>query len=124
MLKGMSPQQALDAGRFCIDADVTVGPFEAVEDINGDHGQPSRISRNVDIEDAVDPQVIKTLKEMGHQVRVLSNMGREKLGRGQIIQKLQAKVKHIDTIHLLPFPSKADIYKFPTGWKSGLGLRI
>lgn len=93
MLKGMTAQQALDAGRFCIDADVTEGPAEAVEDISTAHAQPSRISRNVDIEDSVDGQVIECLKAMGHQVRVLSNFAREKCGRGQIIQKLKNEVR-------------------------------
>lgn len=92
----MSAQSALDAGRFCIDADVVEGAAAEEEEgplhLAADLRKPSRISRRVDIEDSVPQKVREELKAMGHQLRTLSSYGREKCGRGQIIQLLPQAV--------------------------------
>merc|ERR1712137_729026 len=64
---GMHVQQALDAPRFCI------SPFE-----------PDSV---VNFEPGFDPDVLEKLKQMGHQIRVLSNPERFLFGRGHIIRR-------------------------------------
>lgn len=89
VLRGLPPQAALDAPRFCISAGLpTAGDKNnaSVGDVNSE----------VWIEDVVPQQVIATLKgrlvscsalillEMGHDVRVASGFARSVAGRGQV----------------------------------------
>jgi gamma-glutamyltranspeptidase / glutathione hydrolase len=70
---GMDPQEALDAPRICIGAGM---PGE---------GDPHAIS--VALEQGISEEVIKTLKEMGHNVEVLNGYRRSQFGRGQVIRR-------------------------------------
>ncbi|KAF3491747.1 uncharacterized protein GIQ15_01264 [Arthroderma uncinatum] len=65
-----SPQAALDAPRFCIEA----GSKEK------GHGQV------VYLEEGISESVAEELKRMGHPVKVLKSFERSKFGRGQIIR--------------------------------------
>jgi gamma-glutamyltranspeptidase / glutathione hydrolase len=70
---GMDPQEALDAPRICIgqgmpEADGTVGV--AI----------------VSIEEGIAPDVIDGLRELGHNVKIVTGYGRGLFGRGQIIK--------------------------------------
>ncbi|KAI5287264.1 hypothetical protein KEM54_006114 [Ascosphaera aggregata] len=62
---GYSPQEALDAPRFCIAADEC---------------------DTVYLEEGLPEDVIEGLKRLGHQVKVLSGLKRAMFGRGQIIR--------------------------------------
>jgi gamma-glutamyltranspeptidase/glutathione hydrolase len=64
---GMNPQEALDAGRFCI--------------LDG------RSGGKVNIEDEISVKVMSQLASMGHEIVPRSNWGRGFFGRGQIIQR-------------------------------------
>ncbi|KAH8924699.1 gamma-glutamyltranspeptidase [Atractiella rhizophila] len=76
---GMNPQAALDAPRFCISAGMP-------EDDSGSMG--SIVNSEVFLEEGIDPKVASMLKDMGHDVELVSGYGRGQFGRGQIIQKL------------------------------------
>jgi gamma-glutamyltranspeptidase / glutathione hydrolase len=70
---GMNPQQALDAPRICIGAGMpkdgeSLGPV-------------------VSVEEGMDEAVIKTLRQMGHNVEVLHGFRRARFGRGQVIRR-------------------------------------
>ncbi|KAI6108431.1 gamma-glutamyltranspeptidase [Pisolithus croceorrhizus] len=67
VLRGFTVQAALDAPRFCI----SPGTPEAVY-----------------FEETFPPDTITKLQEMGHDARVASGFDRGKMGRGQVIQKL------------------------------------
>lgn len=73
VLRGFTVQAALDAPRFCIDAE----PI----------GEGKNVRSKVFIEDQVPVQVVEQLRAMGHDVELLSEFGRLKMGRGQIIQR-------------------------------------
>ncbi|KAL2670354.1 hypothetical protein Neosp_014821 [[Neocosmospora] mangrovei] len=62
---GMSPQEAIDAPRFCIAA---------------------AQGGTVYIEDGIGPQIVRSLKDMGHQIEVLKEWQRVWFGRGQLIR--------------------------------------
>ncbi|KAF2468592.1 gamma-glutamyltranspeptidase [Lindgomyces ingoldianus] len=70
----LHPQAALDSPRICIGA-----------------GMPDRDGRMTDatvyLEEGIDSQVVKELRDMGHSVQQLSGYGRAMFGRGQIIRQ-------------------------------------
>ncbi|BGP16256.1 hypothetical protein JCM10213_007699 [Rhodosporidiobolus nylandii] len=68
-------QSTLDAPRFCISADV---PEDKAQ---GD------IGTKVYLEEGIRPEVVEKLKEMGHDVELLTGHDRSMFGRGQLIQK-------------------------------------
>jgi len=70
---GMSPQEALDAPRFCIG-----------EGMPTDNGEIGGIV--VSLEEGISPEVVQGLKDLGHPVEVVSGHGRSMFGRGQIIR--------------------------------------
>jgi gamma-glutamyltranspeptidase/glutathione hydrolase len=70
----LNPQAALDAPRICIGAGMP----------NAD-GKLSEATIN--IENGVDPKVVKELEEMGHNVQQLDGYQRAIFGRGQIIRQ-------------------------------------
>ena len=74
---GMNPQQALDAPRICIGA--------GMPDL-GD-GATGGGAGTVYIEEGIPEEVVKGLKDMGHQVEVLEGWERNMFGRGQIIRR-------------------------------------
>jgi len=65
---GMNPQEALDAGRFCI--------------LDGTSGG------KVHIEDEIDVRVMSELASMGHEVVPCSGWNRGIFGKGQIIRRI------------------------------------
>ncbi|KAN0066506.1 hypothetical protein ACQY0O_000600 [Thecaphora frezii] len=70
---GFSVQDALDAPRFCI------GP--------GMEG-PNAAKSEIAVEQGLDPQVIKELRALGHDVKVIDGWSRFQFGRGQMIEKV------------------------------------
>ncbi|KAG9017411.1 hypothetical protein FRB93_007526 [Tulasnella sp. JGI-2019a] len=84
ILRGFSPQAALDAPRFCIsaalpDAEVPTSGKEKAGDINAE----------VYFEEGISEETVKTLQSMGHEGKIARGSQRSILGRGQVIQKLQ-----------------------------------
>ncbi|KAF8898868.1 gamma-glutamyltranspeptidase [Infundibulicybe gibba] len=82
MLRGFSPQAALDAPRFCISAgipDAQDRTSNAAGDVNSE----------VYFEDGIPVATVKELRGMGHDARVVSGFGRGMMGRGQIIQRIK-----------------------------------
>ncbi|GAA6010735.1 hypothetical protein JCM10207_005817 [Rhodosporidiobolus poonsookiae] len=73
-------QSTLDVPRFCISADVPSDP--ALGDIG----------TKVYLEDGIKPEVVEELKQMGHNVEVLTGHERGMFGKGQIIQQLSSGV--------------------------------
>ncbi|KAJ6621617.1 gamma-glutamyltranspeptidase [Mycena sp. CBHHK59/15] len=82
MLRGYTPQAALDSPRFCISA----GSPDAQIQGSGDAGD---INSEVYLEEGIPPETIAKLREMGHDAREVTGFRRGMLGRGQVIQKLQ-----------------------------------
>ncbi|PWN52415.1 gamma-glutamyltranspeptidase [Violaceomyces palustris] len=72
---GLSAQEALDSPRFCIGAGMA-------------HPISGPISQ-VSVEDGIQPEVVESLKKMGHEVEVVSGWNRFQFGRGQVIQRLE-----------------------------------
>ncbi|KAJ9120422.1 hypothetical protein QFC24_005379 [Naganishia onofrii] len=81
VLRGMTPQAALDAPRFCISAGLPDADTE-------DAGNAGNINSEVWIEDGVSSEVVAKLREMGHDARQATSFNRAIAGRGQIIQKV------------------------------------
>ncbi|QRW15852.1 gamma-glutamyltranspeptidase [Rhizoctonia solani] len=84
ILRGFTPQAALDAPRFCISAgspDASVANATNAGDINSE----------VYFEDGIPVETVEKLKEMGHDAHRLSGFSRAMMGRGQVIQKLSVK---------------------------------
>jgi len=70
---GMNPQEALDAPRICIGS-----------------GMPrdgEAASTEVSLEEGIDEATVKTLKQMGHNIDVVSGYSRAQFGRGQVIRR-------------------------------------
>ncbi|KIV82607.1 gamma-glutamyltransferase [Exophiala sideris] len=70
---GLNPQQALDAPRICIGAGM---PTDGEKQMN-----------QIFIEEGIDDAVVKTLKDMGHDVHVVNGWKRGMFGRGQVIRR-------------------------------------
>lgn len=69
---GLNPQQALDAPRVCIGS-----------------GMPDAgnvFDRTVSVEEGMPAETVEGLRKLGHEVEVVTGMGRAKFGRGQIIR--------------------------------------
>jgi len=77
MLKfGMNPQVALDAPRICIGVSLP-----------GKSTDPSKkVDNTVYLEEGIGQDVAKALDEMGHEVKMVTGMGRALFGRGQVIR--------------------------------------
>lgn len=83
MLRGFSPQAAVDAPRFCI----STGAPDAVTRTE----DPDEINSEVYFEEGISPDVVEKLRAMGHDARILSGFARGMFGRGQVIQKIKDK---------------------------------
>lgn len=79
ILRGFTPQAALDSPRFCISAGI---PKSVDED------KFRVVNSEVYLEDDFPPATVAKLIDMGHDTRVASGFGRGIMGRGQIIQRL------------------------------------
>ncbi|KAI0836639.1 gamma-glutamyltranspeptidase [Hypoxylon sp. FL0890] len=66
----LSPQQALDAPRVCIGSGMSQGKED----------------RTVFVEEGMPAETVEGLKKLGHEVQVITDMGRAQFGRGQIIR--------------------------------------
>lgn len=84
MLRGFSPQAAVDAPRFCISTETSDAVVR-----NGD--QASEINSEVYFEEGISPDTVENLRAMGHNARILSGFARGMFGRGQVIQKIKDK---------------------------------
>ncbi|KAJ7024451.1 gamma-glutamyltranspeptidase [Mycena alexandri] len=82
ILRGYTPQAALDSPRFCIAAKPT-DPKLTDAATTGDLNSP------VYFEEGIPQETIHKLREMGHDARQLAGFERSLLGRGQVIQKLE-----------------------------------
>lgn len=100
ILRGWSPQDALDAPRFCISSGIPDAPVRNAHSA-GD------INSEVYFEPGIPEEVVSKLGgvfhctllfghrsfygiEMGHDVRQVRGIGRSMMGRGQVIQKLKS----------------------------------
>ncbi|KAJ7769321.1 gamma-glutamyltranspeptidase [Mycena metata] len=79
MLRGYTPQAALDSPRFCIAAKPTESKLSNTGELNGP----------IYFEDGIPEETISKLREMGHDARPLAGFERSFFGRGQVIQKLE-----------------------------------
>lgn len=99
ILRGFTPQAALDAPRFCISA----GMPDSESSSTGSAGD---VNSEVNFEDGFSKETIAKLRgwhyvqplyiplinmgiDMGHDARVVSGFNRGLMGRGQVIQRLQ-----------------------------------
>lgn len=81
MLRGYTPQAALDSPRFCISAG-------SPDSQTRDTGNAGDINSEVYIEDGIPLETIEKLRAMGHDARQATGFQRGMMGRGQVIQKL------------------------------------
>ncbi|KAF7347934.1 Gamma-glutamyltranspeptidase [Mycena venus] len=81
MLRGYTPQAALDSPRFCISAGIPDSKMK-------DTGNAGDINSEVYIEEGIPPETVEKLREMGHDARLATGFQRGTMGRGQVIQKL------------------------------------
>ncbi|KAF8585517.1 gamma-glutamyltranspeptidase [Ramaria rubella] len=82
LLRGFTPQAALDAPRFCISAGIPDSEVTSKEDSAGD------INSEVFFEEGITPENVAKLREMGHDAHLITGLQRSLFGRGQVIQKL------------------------------------
>lgn len=85
ILRGMSPQAALDAPRFCISAGL---PSAEDEDAAKSGKSAGEVNSEVYLEEGIPIEVVQKLKEMGHDVRQAAGFSRAVAGRGQLIQQV------------------------------------
>ncbi|KAI5898414.1 gamma-glutamyltranspeptidase [Schizophyllum commune H4-8] len=83
MLRGFTPQSALDAPRFCISA----GSPDA-EAVKNSETAAGDINSTVFFEEGISPETVQTLRDMGHDANLVTGVARNMFGRGQVIQKI------------------------------------
>ncbi|KAF8521513.1 gamma-glutamyltranspeptidase [Gautieria morchelliformis] len=90
LLRGWTPQAALDAPRFCISTAIPDADIKAKTEEDSSNAQDSAgdINSEVYFEEGISPEKISKLREMGHDAYLLTGAKRGLFGRGQIIQKL------------------------------------
>ncbi|KAF8647927.1 hypothetical protein AX16_006459 [Volvariella volvacea WC 439] len=79
MLRGFTPQAALDAPRFCISSGTP----------SKDTGIASGANSEIYFEEGIPLSTVDKLRVMGHDARSVQGFKRSMLGRGQIIQKVR-----------------------------------
>lgn len=75
---GLNPQQALDAPRVCIGAGMPENSKDQDAEVMTD--------KTVYVEEGMPEETIQGLKKLGHQVKIVTGLGRGLFGRGQIIR--------------------------------------
>ena len=90
ILRGFNVQTALDAPRFCIDAE-PIGCENSVSKVYLEEGISLDVVDELESESSNDWRSIRewspTFTELGHRVEYLTGSSRSQFGRGQIIQK-------------------------------------
>ncbi|KAF9523622.1 gamma-glutamyltranspeptidase [Crepidotus variabilis] len=82
ILRGYTPQAALDAPRFCISAPLSESGKE-------DSEPRVHMGSEVHFEDGFSDETVEKLRAMGHQVERVTEFHRGLMGRGQVIQKIK-----------------------------------
>ncbi|KAG8947659.1 hypothetical protein FRC04_010593 [Tulasnella sp. 424] len=103
ILRGYTVQAALDAPRFCISAGL---PDNEVP--KGEAMRAGDINAEVYFEEGIDEEVVRTLKEMGHDARSVTGVQRAMLGRGQVIQKVAVDAQSNRTVWAAGSDPRAD----------------
>jgi len=98
MLRGFTPQAALDAPRFCIASrNVETYALDSIassspSEVHVEEGVPEETCEKLRGNSHTNPRLASPLTRlciaMGHDIRTAKSFGRGMLGRGQIIQKL------------------------------------
>jgi gamma-glutamyltranspeptidase / glutathione hydrolase len=95
ILRGFTAQASLDAPRFCIAAGADGGVAKSANSVVFfEDGIPEETIAKLRGQCIHLPKPItgsSSIAEMGHDARVLSGFDREKMGRGQIIQRIVDK---------------------------------
>ncbi|KAG8833097.1 hypothetical protein FRC17_000036 [Serendipita sp. 399] len=97
MLRGLNPQDSLDAPRFCISPanTDTRGPNDTHEDVSIVYVEPGITPETIqDLKGTtiyvnLNSEALKYVIDMGHIVRPVAGVQRALMGRGQIIQRLK-----------------------------------
>jgi gamma-glutamyltranspeptidase/glutathione hydrolase len=84
LLFGLDPQEALDAPRISLTPHPDLGH---TDEGHGSNGPVSRSVTVVNVEEGIGENVIEGLRNLGHDVKVVTGYSRSLFGRGQIIRK-------------------------------------
>lgn len=85
ILFGFSPQEAVDAPRFCLEPNEAHRHLDVGKGSGGPVSTPATIVR---LEEGIDKRVAQQLEAMGHVVRLVKGYKREVFGRAQCIQNI------------------------------------
>lgn len=85
VLFGFSPQEAVDAPRFCLEPNEE---FRHLDVGKGSFGPISTPSTIVRLEEGIPPETVQALQDMGHVVDPVSGFSREVFGRAQCIKNI------------------------------------
>lgn len=85
VLFGFTPQEALDAPRFCLEPNESNRHLDVGK---GSHGPVSTPATLVRLEDGIPPEVVEELKNRGHIAELLTGDSRGTFGRGQCIKNI------------------------------------
>ncbi|KIO24516.1 hypothetical protein M407DRAFT_244431 [Tulasnella calospora MUT 4182] len=103
ILRGYTVQAALDAPRFCISAGL---PDNEVP--KGEAMKAGDINAEVYFEEGIDEEIVRTLKDMGHDARIAAGFQRAIMGRGQVIQKVAVDARSTRTVWAAGSDPRAD----------------
>ena len=78
----MTPQELIDAPRFVLNSD----DDNSTDRGRGAEGPVHTPITIVQLEEGIDPEVVESLKQIGHTVKVLHGYARGTFGRAQIIK--------------------------------------
>lgn len=81
---GMTPQELIDAPRFVLNSD----DDNSTDRGRGAEGPVHTPITIVQLEEGIDPEVVESLKQIGHTVKVLHGYARGTFGRAQIIKNV------------------------------------
>ncbi|WPK25713.1 hypothetical protein PUMCH_003040 [Australozyma saopauloensis] len=85
VLFGFSPQEALDAPRFCLEPDESGRHLDVGKGSFGPVSTPATLVR---LEEGITSEVFETLRLMGHEVNMVTGHAREVFGRAQCIKNI------------------------------------
>lgn len=90
VLFGFTPQEALDAPRFCLEPNEESRHLDLGE---GSSGPVSTAATLVRLEEGISEQVALILQEKGHDVNIVKGYARAVFGRGQCIKNISQNGK-------------------------------